>query len=371
MKILLILPIILGLLLNIVLVNPVMADTSNQVQVKRLWGQDRYETAIKIADELATQLKIDFSKGQKFQAVVLASGNNWPDAIAGAPLAKQYNAPILLLDTIPGSECSQKTWDYIQAHVAKSTQIFILGGTGVVPTSFTNYLTTLGFSKNNIEQIGGVDRNETSLLIAKKLENKNNLVYVVSDENFYDALNAASDAANHAAPILLVSPKGIAMSQQTYIKTFPLHQYSVPVITVGELASEMSSFYSDAGVRPNIYSGENRYETNLKFEGRHARDTNLLLSTGLDYPDALAGAVLAGSFYGGGFIVLTDPNTLQPETLIELNDLAYYEHNPIQWPDPSRRFYPTLYVLGGSGAVSDSVLNQVQQVLNSDGYSRD
>lgn len=49
----------------------------------RCYGQERYQTATAIADQLAEQFKIDYSKGQQFQAVVLASGNNWLDAVSG------------------------------------------------------------------------------------------------------------------------------------------------------------------------------------------------------------------------------------------------------------------------------------------------
>lgn len=343
---------------------PVMADTTNQVQVKRLWGQDRYETATKIADELASQLNISFSSGQQFQAVVLASGNNWPDAIAGAPLARQYNAPILLLNTTPAD--SQTTWNYLNAHVSKNAKVFILGGTGVVPTTFTDYLVTLGYVRANVEQLGGADRNETSLLIAKKLNNKMGMAYLVSDSNFYDALSIASSAANYQSPILLTSiSNGLTTAQRAFCDTFKIYNGNSPLVTVGELGSSIAQIYPNAAL--NIVSGNNRYDTNNKLERWHARDTSIFLATGLDYPDALAGAVLAGTLYWGGFIVLTDSHVLQPETNTELNDLAYFEHNPERWPNASDRFYPTLYVLGGAGAVSDEVVNQAQQILNSNG----
>ena len=355
---------IFGLFLSVMPV-PAMADTS-KVQITRLWGQDRYETASKIADELAVQLGIDFSKGQQFQAVVLASGNNWPDAVTGAPLARQYNAPILLLDDSPNSPYSGKTWAYIQAHVTKSAQVFILGGTGVMPTTFTDYLVGLGLVKNNIQQIGGIDRNETSLLIAKKLKNPSNVVNFVSDSNFYDALSTAASDAHYFTPILLISASGLSVNQKLFCDNFKTTSNWSPFVTIGELGNNIASLYPNAN--KNIVMGVNRYDTNSKLEYWDSRDTAIFLSTGLDYPDALAGAVLAGQLEG--FIVLTDPKVLQSETVAELNDLAYFEHNPQQWPDPSRRFYPTLYVLGGPGAVSDSVVNQTQAILTSDGYPK-
>ncbi|KJR45615.1 N-acetylmuramoyl-L-alanine amidase [Desulfosporosinus sp. I2] len=51
-------------------------------------GFDRFETASKIAKSGWTQS--DYA--------ILAYGGNYPDALSSAPLAKKYNAPILLND---------------------------------------------------------------------------------------------------------------------------------------------------------------------------------------------------------------------------------------------------------------------------------
>ncbi|MGE4282344.1 MAG: cell wall-binding repeat-containing protein [Clostridia bacterium] len=351
----------LAILMNIFSV-PVMASTTDQVQVKRLSGNDRYETAIKIANELAGVSGINLSQGDKLQAVILASGNNWPDAITGAPLAREYNAPILLLNTTVKS--SNQTFDYMQKHVSKDAKVIILGGTGVVPIEFTEHLEKLGY--NAIEQIGGSDRYETSLMIAKKLTNTTKYAYLVSGDNFYDALNASSDASNEKSPILLVSSKqGLNQQQEEYLKTFKMTEIMVPVITVGEIKDATKSFYEKAGVKQNLYAGDNRYATNMTFERYHGRDSRLFVTTGENYPDALTGAVLVGTL--GGFLILTEPNGLPQETELGLSELAYFHHNPERWPDESQRFYAYLYVLGGEGAVTSGVESQIVNILNSDG----
>ena len=53
---------------------------------KRIAGTNRYETSEKIAEEFG-----------KSDVVVLASGTNFADALAAAPLAKKMNAPIVLV----------------------------------------------------------------------------------------------------------------------------------------------------------------------------------------------------------------------------------------------------------------------------------
>ncbi|HVJ50707.1 cell wall-binding repeat-containing protein [Desulfitobacterium sp.] len=232
---------VLVLMLNIPTLtqaNTSVTSSSTSVQVKRLYGQDRYQTATKIADEVALENGIDFSKGQKFKAVVLASGNDYPDAIAGAPLAQLYGGSILLVDRTP--EESTTTWDYIRTHVNSEGQVFILGGKGVIPESFTNYLQSMGFNVGNIHQIGGKDRNETSLLIAKELLNPAQTAFLVSDSNFYDALTIASSAVSLNIPILLVSPSGLSPEQKSF------SDFLTGVMSVGEIQKTIAVSYPKA-----------------------------------------------------------------------------------------------------------------------------
>jgi len=56
--------------------NSVQASTTGSTIIShRISGDDRYSTA---------------------DTVIIASGENFPDALCAAPLSKQYNAPILL-----------------------------------------------------------------------------------------------------------------------------------------------------------------------------------------------------------------------------------------------------------------------------------
>ncbi|MHB1653244.1 MAG: cell wall-binding repeat-containing protein [Desulfitobacteriaceae bacterium] len=357
---------ILTLLLPaITFANAATASTPTSTQVTRIWGQNRYETATKIADSLAVQLNINFTAGEQFENVVLASGNNFPDALAGAALARQANAPMLLLDTTP--EASQITWNYIQAHVNKWGNVYILGGRGVIPFSFTRYLVGMDFDATHIYQIGGKDRNETSLMIAKLLPNHSAFV-LVSDSDFYDALTIASIASSDPDPILLVPDSGLTLDQQNY-----LDQLQPYVFVIGELEKTNGKVLINRYPKSIGYTGANRYATNAAWCTSLKNRPKVYLATGEDYPDALAGAVLAGmpsGAYGAGAIVLTTPDKLQPETVKLLNQTAYYAKlSSVQGSTVLPPVnYPQLVVFGGSAAVSDAVVNQVQQILNGPGY---
>ena len=61
--------------------------------VKRIAGDDRYQTSLRIGRELKKVMK-----GRNFNAVVVANGDNYADALSGAYLAKVKNAPLILVN---------------------------------------------------------------------------------------------------------------------------------------------------------------------------------------------------------------------------------------------------------------------------------
>lgn len=60
-------------------------------EVNRVAGDNRYETAIKTAEEMKAVLGVE-----KFDAIIVASGSEFADALAGSYLSAVKNAPILL-----------------------------------------------------------------------------------------------------------------------------------------------------------------------------------------------------------------------------------------------------------------------------------
>ncbi len=363
--------------------------TPESTEVTRLYGQDRYVTATKIADALAAQINLNLGSGDKFDNVVLASGNNYPDALSGAPLAKSLKAPILLLNKT--SEDSQTTWNYLESHVRKSGKIILLGGTGVIPESFKKQLLKMGFSSENIYQYGGKDRNETSLIIAKALSSKPYLVTLVSSVNFYDAMSVATLSAANRAPILLVSPTGLTAEQKQYLDKAVSEDCAVDVF--GEITNTIAGRnirdnYPDAHLfnllgNQIFHTNElNRYASNSLWAHLTVSvcpSPVIYLATGEDYPDALTGAVYASGRYAGyypGYILLTKPDELPAETIHVLNHMAYYAKLASTSADDKSItldpiVYPKVIIFGGPGAVSYKVGSQVQSILNSPGVPKE
>ncbi|MCG1024848.1 cell wall-binding repeat-containing protein [Dehalobacter sp.] len=95
------------------------------------------------------------------------------------------------------------------------------------------------------------------------------------------------------------------------------------------------------------FAGEGRYETAVEISSNNWKDGtgSVVLTRGDEYPDALAGAVLANSAVaGGGPLLLTEPNRLRPEVLTEIQRLKA----------------TSVFILGGTGAISASVENALK-----------
>ncbi len=189
------------------------------------------------------------------------------------------------------------------------------------------------------DRIGGSDRYETSVLISQEgFPEGADTVFLGSGEDFPDALAGGAAGGTLGAPVLLVRPTSIPdMVTAELARLDP----SVIVILGGETAvsaevAEEAEGYSDAVER---WGGENRYET-AALIADWAFDPGVpvaYLASGLDFPDALAGAAAAG--YTSGPVLLTRPEGLSEETAQQLEIL-----------EPER-----VIVLGGTAAVTEAV----------------
>ncbi len=94
--------------------------------VTRLAGATRYDTAAEIS-------KAHFTPG--VPVVYVAVGDNFPDALAGAPLAALSGGPILLVTSTAIPNPTRHELDRL-----KPQSIVILGGTGVVSDTVATQL---------------------------------------------------------------------------------------------------------------------------------------------------------------------------------------------------------------------------------------
>ncbi|MFZ3131586.1 MAG: cell wall-binding repeat-containing protein [Desulfosporosinus sp.] len=166
--------------------------------IERLYGNSRYQTMLQIALKFPGIV----------DNVILTTGNNFPDALAGVPLAHQKEGPLLLVDSTP--EASPDTLNYIKDHLNKKGNIYILGGTVAVPDSFISAFENLGFQSTNIHRLAGSDRYETALAIARELQHNGSEFYLVQGDNFPDALSAS---------VLAATTGYVSVEKSNYYKT--------------------------------------------------------------------------------------------------------------------------------------------------------
>lgn len=245
--------------------------------VVRIYGSTRYETSYAISTEFKAQSGVE-----KFETVIVASGKNFPDALAGSYLAGVKDAPILM--------ASEKNIDTLQAYIEENLQpsgnIYVLGGTGAVPDSVIAGLS----EKFVVQRLAGESRYETNLLILEEAGVADEDILVCTGKGFADSLSASATGK----PILLVNNKELTDGQKAFLEEHTGNQY---YIIGGESAvnSIMEAEIQNYGETERIY-GASRYETSVKvaeefFENPEA----VVLAYAKNFPDGLCGGPLAMS----------------------------------------------------------------------------
>lgn len=244
---------------------------SNNTQ--RIWGNDRYATAIEVS-------KNGWTNGSEY--AVLANGENFPDALSAAPLAKKYNAPILLN---PGATLDIRVENELKRLGVK--QVFIIGGSAVVPDTVKNKLEKLNIKTT---RLWGQDRYETSIKIAEQL-GFNGQVAVANGENFPDALSISPIAAQKSMPVILTPSNTLPNVVAKYIKDNKISKSYI----IGENDVVNDKIASSFPNSERIW-GSNKYDTNIAVLKRFENELNfnkIYIANGENFPDALAGSAIA------------------------------------------------------------------------------
>ncbi|TDB39654.1 MAG: hypothetical protein D9V44_01435 [Actinobacteria bacterium] len=166
-------------------------DTITSGTLTRLSGANRYETAEAIAAEvIALSPEYDGT-------VLVATGANYPDALAAAPLAAHKGWPVVLANPSGATDIPEE-----------ASSAVILGGPGAVSSSMEAALRgRLG--EANVQRKGGVDRYETAAIVAA-YGISNGLhwdgVGIATGVSFADALSGGVMLGRQHSPMLLTDP---------------------------------------------------------------------------------------------------------------------------------------------------------------------
>ncbi|MDQ0226823.1 cell wall-binding repeat-containing protein [Metabacillus niabensis] len=282
----------------------------------RLQGSDRYETAVNIS-------KAGWITSN---TVVLARGDSFPDALAGGPLAYKENAPILL--THQASLTAKTKAEIIRLNAKK---VIILGQTGAVSSKVESQLRQMGI--NNIERIGGKTRYATAALVAKRLPSDKAIV--AYGYNFPDVLSVAPYAAKNGIPILLTDNDGLP----AVTKDALTGKTSATIVGGTVVVSDKVKNSLPVATKTRI-AGNERWETSsIVSQKLPLGNKRAFIAYGKNFPDALAGSVLAAKM-NAPLLLVDQPRIPSAITQVKNN-------------------YPAFTILGGTVAVSDAVKEQL------------
>ncbi|MBR3974015.1 MAG: cell wall-binding repeat-containing protein [Oscillospiraceae bacterium] len=238
----------------------------------RISGENRFETSLLIADALKKELGF-----ARFDTVVVASGDNFADALAGSYLANRTNAPILLAN----SKNAESVKDYIRENLAIGGTVYLLGGVNSLPAVLAT-----GLNDYTVKRLEGADRFGTNLAILREAGAGNQEYLVCTGANFADSLSASAVRK----PILLVGKK-LTEDQKQFLAS----SGGSFTILGGEnsvsraIAEELAAY----GTVERI-GGSSRYETSVLIAERFFdRPTAAVLASALKFPDGLCGGPLA------------------------------------------------------------------------------
>lgn len=293
----------------------------------RLSGSNRYLTSAAISGRSFTS---------PVDAVFVATGDAYPDALSGGPAAARLGGPVLLVGK---NSISDAVRDEL-ARLAPGT-IYVLGGSAVISDAVVGELGSLTDGK--VTRISGTNRFETARAVSQLAWPSSPTVFLSSGRAFPDALGGGAAAAHADAPLLLTEPGRLsAAARDELVRLAPSTVYvlgGTAAVSGGVVSSVKSAV---PGARVVRLSGSNRYSTSARIAdvlwpgGSRA----MFFATGQNFPDALSGTPAA--HVNDAPLLLSRSDCLTTEVIALRDEFA-----------PS-----TTALLGGTAAIADGAVNR-------------
>ena len=298
--------------------------------VTRLAGADRYGTAAAIsAASYAAGVPVAY----------VATGADYPDALAAGPAATRAGGPVLLVtaNRIPGATVQE-------LQRLRPARIVVLGGPGVVSDGVLAALGTYA-GAGGVHRLAGADRYATAAAVsAATFAPGAPVAYVSTGTAFPDALTGGVAAGRGGGPLLLVQPNRLPAVTAAELGRLRPGRIVVlggtGAVNDGVLAALQP--YATSGAVTRL-AGLDRYETAIAISQATTPGpvSTVYVATGRAFADGLAGSPPAAR--AGVPLLIVNPAGLSASVAAELRRL-----------NPSR-----VVVLGGTGAVPDAVVGQI------------
>jgi putative cell wall-binding protein len=324
----------------------------------RIEGADRYATSVALATKYIETPVRDSWGGN----IILASGNdsNISDALSAAQLAKEVDAPILLVgnDSLPTSVRDWMIANRAGIQAETAPKVFVVGGTSAVSDSLVS--TVVGTLNSGLasalvtsERLGGDTRYGTSKAINTRtgMIDNNDKLYVAGGSAYADAVAAAPYVYASGNVLALTAANSLSADLGAVITAYLAVDSSPEIVILGgpaavslEVEEAIASITGISYADITRVQGADRYATNVAIAahfdaggngaltGFENRDSALM--SGSNLIDALAAAPYLGR--AGIDPILVPATGVAPTNAIQAQQ-------------------DTITVIGGTSAVSAAV----------------
>lgn len=271
------------------------------VELVRWSGQTRYETAAVVSAET-------FASADR---VYVATGENYPDALAAGASGALLGSPVLLTapTRLPSATVSE-------VERLGPSEIIVPGGTVAVSQDVVTALEDA--SGAQVRRLSGADRYATAVALARSgARGPVTTVFVASGEAFPDALTGGPLVAARSGRLVLTRPDALPDTTRSALETWQPEQIVVLGGTAAvsrAVVSELESLATGDVVR---VFGPDRYATSVAISQQLFPDggvTRVYLATGEAFPDAVGAGPAAAA--AGAPVLLVGQDRL-PEVVAD------------------------------------------------------
>lgn len=309
----------------------------------RIYGADRYKTAVEIS-------KYGWASADN---IILARGDDFPDALSAVSLAAKYNAPILL--TRPNSLDDTTIGEMFRLfglfYKPGAKHVIILGSADAVsPEVVSQIEERVGLDNASIHRLGGASRYDTTVLIGDWLDYwSSDTAVIATGENFPDALAVSPLAGIKKMPIILVKGTQLSSDAQNLLKKLKIDK-TIIVGGADVVSAGIENWLKSNGYSTLRFAGRDRYNT-AKTINDYAispqmgiSPQTIFINTGENFPDALSTGSLA--VINQSILTLTASNSVPSDTS------GFFTQNKSR--------ISNLFFIGGQDVITEAVKKQIE-----------
>lgn len=314
----------------------------------RVAGPDRVSTSIKLMDSTTK-----WNTAAKADRAIIATSEDFADALSAGPLADVYDAPILL--SKPGASIDSRVVTRLKQK--GFNRVTLIGGTGVFNESARAQLEAAGLT---VDRQRGINRYETAVGIAKRTADfaynsgttrRTVNIYLATGVDFADAIASGAAAADNDGVVLLTKDKTVEEFTYNFLTKerdrLPAWANGIEIHTVGGQAEAAAHNAGLEDVR-DTNTGKDRYETAALLFGKFKNPIEkVAVVSGEGFADGVAAAGFVANHDGA--LLLTRNNSLPAITKATLATVADSDVDVV--------------VVGGTGSVSRAVSDQIANEL--------